>query len=119
MQELGQSKRFQQFVKYFKEYQRLFGLTGYQVYFKECDDESNAFADISARYEDGIATIRLYSEKDTQGFSKTVKEHAKHEVLHLLVNHLSTLADKRFATADEIYAAEEELVNRLSCVVRD
>ena len=107
------SKDFKDFQKYFKHYQKLFGLTGYQVYFKyEPIEES--FANISINQTSMVVTVRLNSnlpEKDIP--FKDIKRTAKHEAIHLLVGRLEQNGRYRYSSENEIFEAVEELVNRI------
>ena len=105
--------------QYFEEYQQRFGLNGYRVYFKY-DDSEKTFACISRNHYTGTATVFLNDklpEKDLP--FKNIKRSAKHEAIHLLLTRMEYLANDRHASADEIYAAEEELVHKLECLIPD
>lgn len=66
----------------------------------------------------GYATLSLDTEIDDCHTPFDIKTTAKHEVMHLLVRRLSEAAYYRYSSKDEIYNAEEELVNRLAHIIK-
>ena len=111
------NKDFELFKKEFTRYQKLFGLTGYKVYFKyEPLDES--FASISVRHGDMVATARLNSKlPDKDEPYRDVKMSAKHEAIHLLLARLEGNAKYRYTSESEIYESCEELVFKLEDLI--
>lgn len=110
---------FLEFQSCFKEYQQKFGLTGYKVYFKY-EPIDGAFADITVKYSDMVATVRLNSKslgKDKP--FKDIKRSAKHEAIHLLLQRLEGNARYRYASSEEIYEATEELTFKLEELISD
>lgn len=113
------NKDFSDFQKTFKSYQKLFGLTGYKVYFKY-EPIDTSFASITVAQEDMVATARLNSKlPDSDKPLQDVKGNAKHEALHLLLSKLEDRASYRYATAKEIYETVEELVFKLEELIPD
>uniref|UniRef100_A0A6M3L0R3 SprT-like domain-containing protein n=1 Tax=viral metagenome TaxID=1070528 RepID=A0A6M3L0R3_9ZZZZ len=108
---------FEEFKKYFKEYQDKFGLNGWQVYFKH-EPLNGSFARVNCDKEAMVATVRLNSKllKKHQEFND-VEKHAKHEAIHLLLARFSCEACYRYADKDELNTAEEELVNKLANLI--
>jgi len=101
------------FQKTFKEYQKLFGLTGYKVYFKY-EPIDGAFASITCAQNDMVATVRLNSKlPDKDGRHKDIRGSAIHEVLHLLLMRLEIIAKCRYVASEEIYESVEEIVHKL------
>jgi len=114
---MGLNKDFQEFQVEFKKWQKLFGLTGYRVYFKY-EVLDNAFADIKVNQSSMVATVRLNSKlSDENKPHKDIKRSAKHEAIHLLVGRLNENGRYRFSTEGEIYEAAEELVFRLEDLI--
>ena len=113
------NKEFNEFQEEFKRYQDKFGLNGWQVYFKH-EPLNGSFARIIPAKEGMVATVKLNSKlaKKHQEFNN-VKQHAKHEVIHLLLARLTCEANYRFADKDELATAEEELVNKLCSLIKD
>lgn len=111
------NKDFKLFQKYFKEYQKKFGLTGYTVYF-EYKPLDKCFAEITVNQDTMVATTRLNSKRDkAEKPFKNIKLDAKHEVLHLLINELEDKGYERYVTKREIYEASESLVNKLAGLI--
>jgi len=110
-------KDFTAFRKYFQEYRKLFGLTGYKIYFKY--EPLDSFASIVINRKQMVATVRLNSqlEKEDKLF-KDIKLSAKHEALHLLVGRLEGNARYRYSSENEIYEAVEELVVKLGELIK-
>ena len=108
---------FEQFVKYFKEYQHRFGLTGYRVYFKH-EPLEDCFASISI--SEMVATVKLNIKlPEKNKVYKDIKRSAKHEALHLLLHRIEYQAENRYATEEEIYNAVEELVFKLEELIKE
>ena len=109
---------FKLFQKYFLEYQKLFGLGGYKVYFKH-EPLADGFANITVAQADMVATVRLNSAlSDREKPFMDVKQSAKHEALHLLLMRLEQLADYRYAQTSEICESVEELVHKLEGLIK-
>lgn len=108
---------FETFKREFIRWQKLFGLTGYKVYFKY-EPIDSCFADIQINQGEMVATIRLNSELPNQDKPhKHIKTSAKHEALHLLVGRLEKGGRWRYTSENEIYEATEELVFRLENLI--
>ena len=107
---------FADFKRYFKEYQRKFGLAGYRVYFKHkrLDD---CYANIFVRQDDMMATVTLNSKLNGKD-SRNLKSHAKHEASHLLIARLGDMSRYRYVTKEQLDEAEEELVNKLVGLIK-
>jgi len=104
---------FALFQEEFKRWQKIFGLTGYQIYFKY-EPLDSVFASISINQGEMVATVRLNSKigKEDKPF-KDIKRDAKHEAIHLLIGRLSQDARYRYSSEGELLEATEELVNKL------
>lgn len=108
---------FEIFQQEFYKWQKLFGLTGYFIYFKYeplCEN----FADIVIDHQRCAVTVRLNSDIPNKNKPfLDVNETAKHEAIHLLVSNLEDLGYKRYVTEDDIRAAAEQLVNKLATLI--
>ncbi len=105
---------FKDFQKYFKAYQKRFGLSGYKVYFFY--ENIEGFADISVDHQHRVATVRLdKSKRHTE--CRSIVQSAKHEALHLLISRLEHLARERYVCEDEIGEACEEIVFKLEDLI--
>jgi len=111
------NKDFALFQSEFKRWQKLFGLTGYKVYFKY-EPLDSSFADISINQGDMVAVVTLNSKlPDGDKPYKDIKRSAKHEALHLLAGRLEKNGRCRYISESEIYEATEELVFRLENLI--
>ncbi len=109
---------FELFKSTFKKYQERFGLSGYQVYF-EHKPLTDSFAELTTQ-EGMVATATLTTTiEDSNVKHKDIQKSAKHEAIHLLINRLEYLALNRFSTREEIFEADEELVNKLCTLIGD
>ncbi len=109
------AKDLEDFKRYFTGYQRLFGLTGYKVYF-DMKTLPDAFAQIMIDESNHVATVFL-SDHECQG--RDIRQSAKHEALHLLLHRLEYAGMCRHSTAEDIYQASEELVFKLEELILD
>lgn len=111
------NKDLELFKREFTRWQKLFGLTGYKVYFK-CEPLDKSFADISVIQGNMVATIRINSKlPDKDKPFKDIKRSAKHEAIHLLLARLELSGRYRYSAENEIYEAVEELVHRLEDLI--
>jgi len=111
------NKDFALFQSEFKKWQKLFGLTGYKVYFKY-EPIDGKFADISINQDQMVATVRLNSElSDKDKPYQDIERTARHEAIHLLVARLEMNGRYRHVSSGEIDEASEELVNRLGDLI--
>ncbi len=110
---------FELFKKHFTEYQKMFGLTGYETYIK-FERLGGCFANVVVRQDSMVATVCLNKECDVGSLPfLDVRKSAKHEALHLLLGRFAHLARSRYASKEEIYVAEEEIVNKLEKLVKE
>jgi hypothetical protein len=104
---------FEDFKRYFEEYQKRFGLLGYKVYFKY-SPLGERFATIAINQNSMVANVQLNSRLPKEHKpNKDIRRDAKHEALHLLLGRVSNIMEARFVSEEEPNEAEEELVNRL------
>jgi len=108
---------FQRFQRYFRQYQKVFGLTGWMVYFKH-EPLDGYFADVTFSCVDMVATVRLSSileEKDWK--QRDIRRSAKHEALHLLLGRIEYEAKVRYTVEGTLYEAVEEVVHKLEGLI--
>jgi len=111
------NKDFSLFQSEFKKWQKLFGLTGYKVYFKY-EPLEGYFAHIDINQGNMVATVTLNSKLPDNGKPfKDIKCSAKHEAIHLLIGRLEKNGRYRFTSENEIYEATEELVVKLEDLI--
>lgn len=96
---------------------QMFGLRKWELYF-EHKNEPSKLAWTKADHGAKIATIGLATDwGDLKPDDYQIDRVAKHEMLHILLNPLYTLAVDRFVNSNQINDAEEEIVMMLEKVV--
>ncbi len=66
------------------------------------------------RLDTAVIDIRLNSDLDKEDLAtKTLKETARHEIIHALIGEFAALGYNRFVTSSEMVKAEEKLVVKL------
>ena len=108
-------KEFTTFKDAFLKYQKLFGLTGYKIYFYH-EPLDKSFANITVNQEEYVATVRLDTSSHEE---RDVAVSAKHEALHLLLYKLEDRALSRFVGQYDIYETVEELVGKLEKLIQE
>lgn len=111
-------KNFVTFKKYCEYYQRLFGLNNYQVDYEhvELDD---AYASITISHDGHVVGISFATDWDGRELiDKELKTSARHEMCHLLTDKLFWLSSSRHVTESEVKEANEDLVVRLSNILK-
>jgi hypothetical protein len=107
-------KQFELFKKTFVYWQKKFGLTDYRIDFFLEDIGSDA-ARIHSPHQTNTVTVILNNE--IAGIP--IKQSAKHEALHLLLNNLVRYSYIRFSVdEEEVGLAEEKLVVRLMGLIK-
>lgn len=112
-------KHFKLFQRYFKKYQKEFGLTGYNVRFfrKKMDD---CYAEILVNQDGKVARVNFSTNWiDRKITNIEIKENALHECLHLLISRIVWLGTCRYIDDQEIPEEEESLVVKLSGLLKD
>jgi hypothetical protein len=99
------------FRRHVLRYMALFGVTGWQTEFH------------LGKVEEGMACVQVLQRRvditlaeeweDEEPTEDRLRAKAKHETFHIFLAPFSQLANKRYATKDELYDAEEELVEML------
>jgi hypothetical protein len=110
------NKDFMLFQAEVKRLMRVYGLSGWQVYFKQ--DDILSYGEVKTSALDRVVTFTFPKtiERGAESDYNPLKT-AKHEVCHLLLAPLSDLAYTRFTSENEIYAAEEDIVNKLASIL--
>lgn len=101
-------KHFALFRRTFRYWQNKLNCSDYLVWFEhvKLDDAS---ANIHVDYNTKAATVRLATV-----IYSPIEDIARHEALHLMMGKYSHLANKRYATSEEISEAEESIVRILT-----
>ena len=113
-------KDFKLFKETFLEYQKKFGLIGYEIH---CLHEytKDAYADIAIDQMAKKGTVRFSTKwtGDIKLSDERIKRTAMHECLHLLISRLSWLATCRYVAEPEIKEEDEALVIRLTAILKE
>ena len=91
-------------------------LNNWKVYFV-LEDLDGSYGNIITAQEGYVATIKMAKDWDMSGvnnINESIKETAKHEVVHLLLGRFSNYAYSRDYDKGDLYEAEEELVRKLT-----
>ena len=98
-----------------------FELNNWKVYFEIKNfKEKNILGDCNAVLDGYVATLTIAKEwtERTKITNEEIDEHAKHEVIHLLLARMSLVGRARFAAQDEHYEAEEELTRKITHIIK-
>ena len=106
---------FNRFKAEFLRWVDLFGLKDYRVYFalKKLD----SIAHISIDEGGKVVNVTLANELTKEDAQESIESHAKHEVLHLLLNRLVWIGSCRYISDSELQDEWERLVIRLEKVI--
>lgn len=105
------------FEKEFRKYQKLFGLTGWDVSFMVAPLVNTVSA---LRYSgsDCLATVTLNDTLPVLDSSLlNIKKTAKHEAIHLLLARYDYVASARYIDSEELLFANEEIVVKLTDII--
>lgn len=113
------NKEFELFKKEFIRFQKLLGLTEWQIYFFHNKIES-AYATVHIQYEDKVATVTLTTIIDSDDKPNfDAKRTARHECLHLLTAPLCYEAYSRYTEELRIDMEEHILIRRLENILHN
>ena len=106
---------FNQFKASIEKYMDKLKLSGWRVYYSHHNLGDNNYARYEADYQNGSVVFVLgTSWPDAIPLNKQeIKECAKHEVAHLFLDPLYSLALDRFVSQDELDTVDERLVIQL------
>lgn len=105
-------KRLAKFEERVKFWQFYLNLGSWDVYVEIGTLTDGTMADVSRDSVSRSAVVRLHDE--IPGVEVSLDEIAKHEMIHLLLADLATLAHSREATHDQLTIEEEKVVVKLS-----
>ena len=113
-------KNFNLFKKRCQYWIKKLGMNNYGVLINvdKIDITDRAMAYIKVDDETFLASIFFVTHNNKKASVADIEDSAKHEVIHLLLGRMSKLGTKRFCSNDEIYAAEEEVVQRLLKIIK-
>lgn len=108
---------FEYFKKCFLEYQKMFQLIHYAIYFFH-EKLEEKYASISV--VPGVASIRFNTEWEDEGREKNeyeIRKVARHECEHLLFARLEGLALSRTTFTEDVLEESEFLVRRFDYIL--
>lgn len=111
---------FEIFRKEAKKYIDIFELNNWEVAFAITKKEG-VMGSCEHSLQGYTATLFLCNKWEDEikpCTPETIKETAKHEVIHLLLGRFSECGEARFVNRDELNEAEEELVRRLEFIIK-
>ena len=114
-------KHFELFKKECQYWIDKFELNNWKVYFVLEEIGNDRFAEILPNLTGYVATIKLnknYSKYGVENLIQSIKQSAKHEVIHLLLARLSVNGQTRYVNEDDIKESEEELVRKLENIIK-
>jgi hypothetical protein len=97
----------------FIKYQKLFGLTGWDVKFT-IKEMATSLAQICYVSNDCMAEVSLNSSFPV---GSNIKKTAKHEAMHLLLARYDYLASARYINPEELTQANEEVTVKLIDII--
>ena len=103
----------EKFKREFLKYQKLLGLTGWDVKFSS-KEFPNSLAQIHYVANDCVAEVFLNT---TLPYGTNIKQTAKHEAIHLLLARYDFIASARYIGADELTQANEEITVKLTDII--
>ena len=109
-------KHFKLFKATCEKYQNKWELNNWQIYY-EFKEIPGSYGQAKINYTNRVATITCNTEWEELGITNlnhSIKETAKHEMIHVMVGGISSVANSRFVTVDESEQVEEALVRKLS-----
>lgn len=112
-------KQFELFKSECQKWIKRFELSGWRFDYL-LEDIGKHQADVNRFYENCVVTVRFntaITRSDGRSFDSVIKNTAKHEMIHILIGNLATLAYSRYATESEITKAEEELNRKLEKII--
>lgn len=113
-------KDFKRFVARCEFWRKRFGLINWKVSYEHKEMSGrDGVANISADGSSMLAIIRFNKSREQRANNKAIDYTACHEVLHLLLARYAEVAESRYASKDELFAAEEEVVVTMSCLFTD
>ncbi len=113
-------KQFELFKSECLKWIDIFELSGWRFDFFLMDIGKHQ-AEVERVYENCVITVRFNLKlevSDNRTADETIKNSAKHEMIHILIGNLATMAYSKYVTESEITKAEEELVRKLSVIIK-
>lgn len=96
-----------------------FELNHFRIFYDHCQVK-DCYARINHDVSNSVATIEFNKEWAMAGvdnLEESIKETAKHEIIHLLLAKLSTYGISKHYTKSDCIETEEELVRKLEKII--
>ncbi len=107
---------FEEFKKEFVDWQERLGLTQYEIEFKH-EVMLNKVATLQVNEMGKLVTVKLAKNLNKYRLEEGAEKHARHEILHLLLNRMRWLGEARYIENDDLQEEWEALVRRLEKVL--
>jgi len=107
---------FELFKKECQRWIKFWGLTEWEINYRHKEIDREVYA---VCYTDiiGMTATLKFNKNIREDLESQPKESAFHEICELLLAKLSTLANDRYSTEDELCVASHEIIRRLeNCV---
>jgi len=101
-------------------YIKEFGLFDWKVYYTHELWNNDSYADCNIHYSGRVATINLcthWEELEIKYINKTIDELAFHEVSHIVLAELCSIASSKSAKRKDIDSAEHSVIRRMEAVL--
>ena len=109
------ARDFEKFKIYCRKWADLFGLKDYHFTFRHVKGDRAAYGGCLIDFKRRTARISLYVDwgKGVEVTEEELDRTALHEILHVVLDHLTALAEVRYVVAGDIEMAQEAAIVRL------
>ncbi len=109
-------KQFKMFKKEVMRLIKVYGLSGWDVTFYQ-ENLTDSYGGIATDAKNRCACFYFPLIFDDKFMNRFNPLHiARHEVFHLLLAPLSDIAGQRYISYEQVYTAEEDIVNKLIAI---
>ena len=112
-------KQFKLFRKECQKWIDRFELSGWRFDYL-LEDIGKRQAEVERFYENCVVTVRFCTtleKADGRSYTEVIKDTAKHEMIHILIGNLATMAYSKYVSESEITKHEEELTRKLENII--
>ena len=117
--EMTSQKDFETFVEYCEEYRKAWGLFGWKIFYHHSELQ-DCYASTTVNLRDRTLRIDLsksWSDEERPITDTTLKQTARHEMIHALLARMHALSYTRWAGDAEIDEAWEEAIRLIENVL--
>ena len=114
-------RHFKLFKKECQKWIDVFELNNWKVNFERGGTNTDAYSTIRTKIGGYVATISFAEDWYMGGvdnIKESIQETAKHEMIHLLLARFSNYAESKHFTTGDLLEAEEELVRKLTKIIK-